>query len=455
MTDSAYIEPHSRLADIPLALIEPDPTQDRKHFDSDALADLAASIRSQGITQPITVRAIAGGVFRIQTGERRWRAAKIAGLGSIPAIIDSAPRSEAQLHAIQLIENLQRADLSLSEQMAGVGRLVDDIGLAAAVEALGKEKTWVSRVSNLRQIWAPARELVESGHISSPDLAHELHKLASMGDEGQKAATTLVGYFTHPPQHRLHSPTREEVRSAIRVQTEVRQARAAAAQEKAAKAKQEVAADNQRGYESTAGDTPTPARAPGIDKAAEVCAQAKRIAADEAEREERARQREEKRDQRERLLAACLGFTRIEDGDTHTYLWDDAEIDLQLEAREHAGEVTYTLTLDGLCALDVERLAEHLSQRRAATHAPAASLPPGITEADLAPVQAFLRLHTRASPGAHIRASWLQDQFAEWRKAEGQPAIPRARVAALIEASGVATKRLETGKTYRDIEPVA
>lgn len=454
MTTPSRIAPaqHLQLASLPLDRVFPDPNQDRKHFDPDELQDLADSLRAQGLLQPITVRISGADRYEIIGGERRWRAAQLAGMTHIDAVVrlDVQP---GQQHALQLIENLQRADLTLPEQMAGVGRLVDDIGLAAAVEALGKgkkDKTWVSRVANLRTLWAPARALVESGHITSPDLAHELHKLASMGDDGRKAADTLVGYFTNPPAHRLHTPTREEVRGAIKLQADIRSARQSAEQEKADKAKREIATDNQRGYDSTADDAPATRAKPGIDKAAEVRAQAQRIAADEAERAERAQAREEKRDQRERLLAACLGFTRLDNQGKATYLWDDAEVELHLDAREHGSDVTYSLTLDGLSALDVERLAAHLSQRRAT---PSASLPAGVNEADLAPVREFLRLHTRPCPGAHIRASWLQDQFAEWRAQQGQEAIPRPRVAALIEACGVATKRLETGKTYRDITP--
>ena len=102
---------------LPISQVEPGLNQPRKHFDEEALADLAESIRQHGMLQPLTVRRLASGYYQIIAGERRWRAARQAGLEEVPAIIIEA--DDRKVMELGLIENLQREDLNPMEEAAG------------------------------------------------------------------------------------------------------------------------------------------------------------------------------------------------------------------------------------------------------------------------------------------------------------------------------------------------
>ena len=112
---------------IPVAQIEPGLNQPRKHFDEEALAGLAESIRQHGIIQPLTVRRLSSGYYQIIAGERRWRAARMAGLAEVPAIVIEA--DDRMVMELGLIENLQREDLNPMEEAAGYRSLIEDYGL--------------------------------------------------------------------------------------------------------------------------------------------------------------------------------------------------------------------------------------------------------------------------------------------------------------------------------------
>ena len=112
---------------LPISQVQPGLNQPRKRFDQDALADLAESIRVHGIIQPLTVRRLSSGYYQIIAGERRWRAAKLAGLAEVPAVIIEA--DDRKVMELGLIENLQREDLNPAEEARGYQVLMEEYGL--------------------------------------------------------------------------------------------------------------------------------------------------------------------------------------------------------------------------------------------------------------------------------------------------------------------------------------
>ena len=120
--------PAAHAAELALDALTPGRFQPRAHMDQSALAQLAESIRSQGVIQPIVVRPAGEGRYEILAGERRWRAAGLAGLARVPVVVRDVPDRAAM--AMALIENMQRADLNPLEQAAGLKRLVDEFGLS-------------------------------------------------------------------------------------------------------------------------------------------------------------------------------------------------------------------------------------------------------------------------------------------------------------------------------------
>ncbi|MDX1562317.1 MAG: ParB/RepB/Spo0J family partition protein, partial [Gammaproteobacteria bacterium] len=169
--------------------------QPRVDMHEDTLADLAESIRAQGIVQPLVVRPIgrAGSGetrYEIVAGERRWRAAQLAGLASVPAIVRDIPDEAAV--AVALIENIQRENLNPIEEARALSRLVTEFELthAEAAQAVGRSRAGVSNLLRLLDAPAPVRELLEAGRldmgharallaIASPDLMTEIAQRAA------------------------------------------------------------------------------------------------------------------------------------------------------------------------------------------------------------------------------------------------------------------------------------
>jgi ParB family chromosome partitioning protein len=150
---------------LPLERITRDGRQPRKTFDAVALRALADSIRAQGIIQPILVRRDGQG-YRLIAGERRWRAAQIAGLHEIPAILHEATEGEA--FALALVENLQRTDLDPIEEGEGYRRLVDEFGLTQEEVStrVGKDRSTVANALRLLALPPAVKELVAAGALS-------------------------------------------------------------------------------------------------------------------------------------------------------------------------------------------------------------------------------------------------------------------------------------------------
>jgi ParB family chromosome partitioning protein len=163
------------LATLAVESVQPGRFQPRTRMDQDALAELAESIRSQGVMQPILVRPLTEGRYEIVAGERRWRAARMAGLASVPALVRDVPDSHAL--AIALIENIQREDLNPLEQAAGMKRLIDEFGMthAQAAEALGRSRTGITNTLRLLELAAPVQELLRAGKL---DMGHARALLA-------------------------------------------------------------------------------------------------------------------------------------------------------------------------------------------------------------------------------------------------------------------------------------
>ena len=152
---------------LPIAQVEPGLKQPRKRFDEETLAALAESIRLHGILQPLTVRRLASGYYQIIAGERRWRAAKQAGLREVPAIIVEA--DDRKVMELGLIENLQREDLNPMEEAMGYQALIEEYGLTQeeAARRVGKSRPAVANALRLMALPDAIRALVEEGKLSA------------------------------------------------------------------------------------------------------------------------------------------------------------------------------------------------------------------------------------------------------------------------------------------------
>lgn len=158
--------------------IKPNESQPRKVFKEDALADLAASIKENGVIQPVLVRPAAKG-YELVAGERRWRAARLAGLKQIPAIIRALDEKTNALYA--LIENVQREDLNAIEEAQGISEIIEKYGLTQeeTAKVVGKSRPYVSNALRLLKLPKEVKELVESGVLSMG------HARAVAGLEGE------------------------------------------------------------------------------------------------------------------------------------------------------------------------------------------------------------------------------------------------------------------------------
>ena len=152
---------------LPISQVESCSAQPRKQFDEAALAELADSIREHGVIQPLTVRKLSSGYYQIIAGERRWRAARMAGLSEIPAVvIDADDRKAAEL---ALVENLQREDLNPMEEAAGFQSLIQTYHMTQeeAAQRVGKSRSAVANALRLLGLQPSVRKLVEEGALSA------------------------------------------------------------------------------------------------------------------------------------------------------------------------------------------------------------------------------------------------------------------------------------------------
>ena len=162
-------EARGELQTLAIDALRPGKYQPRTRMDPGSLDELAASIRSRGIMQPIMVRPLDGGDYEIIAGERRWRAAQIAGLGAVPCLVREIP-DEAAL-AMSLIENIQRENLNPLEEAAGIQRLIDEFDMThqQAADAVGRSRPAASNLLRLLQLAEPVQELLMAGDL---DMGH-------------------------------------------------------------------------------------------------------------------------------------------------------------------------------------------------------------------------------------------------------------------------------------------
>lgn len=232
-----------RLSTLPIDSIRPGKYQPRSFMNEAALDELAASIRAQGIIQPLIVRELGLGDYELIAGERRWRASRKAGLSEVPVVIKSVP-DEAAL-AMALIENIQRQELDPIEEAQGIKRLVDEFSLTheAAADAVGRSRSAVSNLLRLLALPQPLQQMMhegqlEMGHarallslptVSQLELANEaVRKGMSVREVERRVQQHAAQKTTVAPQQKRVDPDvarlEEQVSEAIGARVSIRQA---------------------------------------------------------------------------------------------------------------------------------------------------------------------------------------------------------------------------------------
>jgi ParB family chromosome partitioning protein len=220
------------LRNLPVERLRPGKYQPRTHMDQESLAELAASIKAQGVMQPILVRAVdktpGAERYEIVAGERRWRAAQLAGLAEVPVLVRSIPDEQAL--AMALIENIQRENLNPLEEAHGLQRLIDEFGLThqQAADAVGRSRPAATNLLRLLQLKPAVQELLMGGKI---DMGHA-RALLPLGAANQVAvaqrivqkglsvreAERLVQHLLNPPKKGVEKPVDRDV---LRLQEEL------------------------------------------------------------------------------------------------------------------------------------------------------------------------------------------------------------------------------------------
>ena len=213
---------------LPIGSLQPGKYQPRTRMDPGSLEDLAASIKAQGLIQPISVRPVGTGRYEIIAGERRWRASQIAGLNEVPVLIREIPDDAAL--AMSLIENIQREDLNPLEEAAGLQRLIDEFGMThqQAADAVGRSRSAATNLLRLLQLAKPAQDLLMAGDI---EMGHARAILAAPKNEQGRLAAEVAdkGYSVRETERRvareLHPPAHkaapEKSRDLVRLEEEL------------------------------------------------------------------------------------------------------------------------------------------------------------------------------------------------------------------------------------------
>lgn len=209
----------SALRTLPVSQIRPNPYQPRHEFRPEELADLEASLKATGLLQPITVREAAGGGYELIAGERRLRAAERLGWTEIPAVVKAV--DDQTLLTLALIENLQRADLSVLEEAQGYQRLVDEFGLTQqqVADLVGRDRTTVTSTLRLLNLPASVRRMVQDRELSAGharallalreerDMAELAREAVSKGWSVRETERRVRELVERPP--RLAEPARD------------------------------------------------------------------------------------------------------------------------------------------------------------------------------------------------------------------------------------------------------
>jgi ParB family chromosome partitioning protein len=240
------------LRELPVALISPNPKQPRRRFDAGTLEQLAASLGERGVLQPVLVRPKAGGTYELVAGERRWRAAQIAGMQSIPAIVRQ--REDAAALELALIENMAREDLSPIEEARACAALVEELGLTREQvgRRVGRGRVAVSNLVRLLDLPDEVIELLQDGRLSEGHgralLMAEDHgarrRLAALaveegwsvrvtedraresnGAAGGRAGTRRAAHGVHPDQQQAASEIAQALAYALGADVQVKPTR--------------------------------------------------------------------------------------------------------------------------------------------------------------------------------------------------------------------------------------
>jgi ParB family transcriptional regulator, chromosome partitioning protein len=209
--NEVMVDRSSALREVPISSIRPNPNQPRAHFDEDAMSSLAASIKELGVLQPVLVREASAATpdeFELIAGERRWRAAKRAGLQSIPVLIQVAEDSHSLEQA--LVENLHRQDLNVLEEAAAYEQLIEEFHYThdQVATRVGKSRASITNILRLRQLPSGVQRLLADGQISAgharallgtPDRAYQesLAKLAAADGLTVRVVEDLIRERAH------------------------------------------------------------------------------------------------------------------------------------------------------------------------------------------------------------------------------------------------------------------
>ncbi len=182
-------QPSEGVTSVSIYKVEPNPDQPRRSFDEEALQTLADSITAHGIVQPLTVRELPNGYYQIIAGERRWRAARLAGLSEVPIVVIEA--DDRKVMELALVENLQREDLNPIEEAKGYRVLMDEYGLSqeTCAKQVGKSRPAVANSLRLLQLCPEVLAMVEEGSLSA---GHARAIVALPGSRLQQSAAQRV-----------------------------------------------------------------------------------------------------------------------------------------------------------------------------------------------------------------------------------------------------------------------
>jgi ParB family transcriptional regulator, chromosome partitioning protein len=182
-------KPKDSMATLPVGSIRPGKYQPRTRMDQQALVELSASIRAQGLMQPLLVRPVGGNQYELIAGERRWRAAQLAGLGEVPVLVRDVPDNAAL--AMALIENIQREDLNPIEEATGLQRLIDEFRMTheQAADAVGRSRSATTNLLRLLKLAKPVQALLMQGSL---EMGHARALLALDGARQIEAANRIV-----------------------------------------------------------------------------------------------------------------------------------------------------------------------------------------------------------------------------------------------------------------------
>jgi ParB family chromosome partitioning protein len=209
---SAEVSGQDMLKTLPLDVISPGPYQPRSIFDADKLEELADSIRHQGVIQPVVVRHTGDNEYQLIAGERRWRAAQMADIEVIPAIIRDVPDEIAI--AMALVENIQREDLNPIEEASALRRLVDEFQMThqEAGDAVGRSRSAVSNLLRLLELSKEVRVLVDARHLEmgharalltlEPELQANAAREVVLKELSVRQTEELVRRLKNPVQHK-------------------------------------------------------------------------------------------------------------------------------------------------------------------------------------------------------------------------------------------------------------